>query len=106
MLLQIGCPPIHHNTKRTADRWSAGEKYIGIAYAEEIGKIKDAFQAVIEPLRDTSMKSVQKAIADARTSINSVVSKPMDAELTQTIDIVRKIAECHTDRKRKRTGTM
>ena len=69
----------------------AGEKYIGIAYAEEIGKIKDAFQAVIEPLRDTSMKSVQKAIADARTSINSVVSKPMDAELTQTIDIVRKL---------------
>ena len=69
----------------------AGEKYIGIAYAEEMGKIKDAFHAVIDPLRDTSMKSVQKAIADARTSINSVVSKPMDAELTQTIDIVRKL---------------
>ena len=69
----------------------AGEKYIGIAYAEEIGKIKDAFQAVIEPLRDTSMKSVQKAIADARTSIQSVVSKPMDAELAQTIDVVRKL---------------
>lgn len=69
----------------------AGEKYIGIAYAEEMGKIKDAFQAVIEPLRDTSMKSVQKAIADARTSIQNVVSKPMDAELTQTIDIVRKL---------------
>ena len=69
----------------------AGEKYIGILYAEEMGKIKDAFHAVIDPLRDTSMKSVQKAIADARTSINSVVSKPMDAELTQTIDIVRKL---------------
>lgn len=69
----------------------AGEKYIGIAYAEEIGKIKDAFQATIEPLRDTSMKSVQKAIADARTSIQNVVSKPMDTELAQTIDVVRKL---------------
>ena len=76
--------------KKQAEK-TAFEKYIGIAYAEEIGKIKDAFQAVIEPLRDTSMKSVQKAIADARTSINSVVSKPMGAELTQTIDIVRKL---------------
>ena len=91
--------------KKEAEK-TAGEKYIGIAYAEEIGKIKDAFHAVIDPLRDTSMKSVQKAITDARTNIQNVVSKPMDAELTQTIDIVRKIAECHTDRKRKRTGTM
>ena len=69
----------------------AGEKYIGIAYAEEIGKIKDAFHAVIDPLRDTSMKSVQKAIADARTSIQNVVSKPMDADLAHTIDIVSKL---------------
>ena len=69
----------------------AGEKYIGIAYAEEIGKIKDAFHAVIDPLRDTSMKSVQKAITDARTNIQNVVSKPMDAELAQTIDVVRKL---------------
>ena len=69
----------------------AGEKYIGIAYAEEMGKIKDAFQAVIDPLRDTSMKSVQKAIADARKDIQNVVSKPMDAELVKTIDIVSKL---------------
>ena len=69
----------------------AGEKYIGIAYAEEIGKIKDAFHAVIDPLRDTSMKSVQKAITDARTNIQNVVSKTMDAELVKTIDIVSKL---------------
>lgn len=69
----------------------AGEKYIGIAYAEEMGKIKDAFNAVIDPLRDTSMKSVQKAIADARTNIQSVVSKPMDADLAHTIDVVQKL---------------
>ena len=69
----------------------AGEKYIGIAYAEEMGKIKDAFQAVIDPLRDTSMKSVQKAIADARKDIQNVVSKPMDADLAHTIDIVSKL---------------
>ena len=69
----------------------AGEKYIGILYAEEMGKIKDAFQATIEPLRDTSMKSVQKAIADARKDIQNVVSKPMDADLAHTIDIVSKL---------------
>lgn len=76
--------------KKEAEK-TAGEKYIGIAYAEEMGKIKDAFQATIEPLRDTSMKSVQKAIADARISIQSVVSNPMDAELIKTIDIVSKL---------------
>ena len=76
--------------KKEAEK-TAGEKYIGIAYAEEMGKIKDAFQAVIDPLRDTSMKSVQKAITDARTNIQNVVSKPMDAELVKTIDIVSKL---------------
>ena len=69
----------------------AGEKYIGIAYAEEMGKIKDAFHAVIDPLRDTSMKIVQKAITDARKDIQDVVSKPMDTDLAHTIDIVSKL---------------
>ena len=40
----------------------AGEKYIGIAYAEEMGKIKDAFHAVIDPLRTESMESIRTAI--------------------------------------------
>ena len=76
--------------KKQAEK-TAFENFIGLAYAEEMGKIKDAFQAVIDPLRDTSMESVQKVIADARTSIQSVVSKPMDAELIKTIDIVSKL---------------
>ena len=69
----------------------AGEKYIGIAYAEEIGKIKDAFHATIDPLRTESMESIRTAIADARTSIQNVVSKPMDTDLAHTIDIVSKL---------------
>lgn len=69
----------------------AGEKYIGLLYAEEIGKIKDAFQTTIEPLRTKSMESIRTAIADVRASIQSVVSKPMDAELAHTIDIVSKL---------------
>lgn len=76
--------------KKEAEK-TAGEKYIGIAYAEEMGKIKDAFQAVIDPLRTESMESIRTAIADARTSIQNVVSKPMDADLAHTIDIVSKL---------------
>ena len=76
---------------KTEAEKTAGEKYIGITYAEEMGKIKDAFQATIEPLRTKSMESIRTAIADARTSIQSVVSKPMDAELIKTIDIVSKL---------------
>ena len=76
---------------KTEAEKTAGEKYIGITYAEEIGKIKDAFDATIDPLRDKSMESIRTAIADARTSIQSVVSKPMDAELIKTIDIVSKL---------------
>ena len=69
----------------------AGEKYIGITYAEEMGKIKDAFQATIEPLRTESMESIRIAIADARKDIQNVVSKPMDTDLAHTIDVVRKL---------------
>ena len=50
---------------KTEAEKTAGEKYIGITYAEEMGKIKDAFQATIEPLRTKSMESIRTAIADA-----------------------------------------
>lgn len=76
--------------KKEAEK-TAGEKYIGLLYAEEIGKIKDAFHATIDPLRTKSMESIRIAIADARKNIQSVVSKPMDAELVKTIDIVSKL---------------
>lgn len=76
--------------KKEAEK-TAGEKYIGITYAEEMGKIKDAFHAVIDPLRTESMDSIRVAIADARKDIQSVVSKPMDTELAHTIDVVRKL---------------
>jgi hypothetical protein len=76
--------------KKEAEK-TAFENLIGVAYAEEMGKINDAFQSVVNPLREKSMNSIKITIADARKSIQNVVSIPMDTDVAKTIDVIRNL---------------